>query len=94
MALYKLTTIGVRRSDGAEIPNDSGNRDWQDYLKWLALGNTPDPADPAPTQLDLSNSDNLDRVLKALALCVAQVGGLTVQQMKTLFKQKYDLLAP
>lgn len=25
------------------IPNSLGNRDWQGYLAWKALGNTPDP---------------------------------------------------
>jgi len=42
--------------------------------------------------LDLSDVDNLEKVIKALALCVAQVGGLTVPQMKTLFKKKWDSL--
>ena len=42
--------------------------------------------------IDLSNLDNIEKNLKALALCVAQVGGLTVPQMKALFKQKWDTL--
>ena len=46
---------------------------------------------PKPT-IDFSNVDNIEKSLKALALCVAQVGGLTVPQMKTLFKQKWDSL--
>jgi hypothetical protein len=90
--MYKIISIGVRRVDGALIPNDPANRDWQEYLQWLALGNTPQPADPAPTPIDLSNTDNLERSLKALALCIAQVGGLTPLQMKSMFKQKYELL--
>lgn len=50
-------------------------------------------AQAASTPLDISDIDNLDRVLKALGLCIAQVGGLTVPQMKALFKSKYDQLA-
>jgi hypothetical protein len=43
--------------------------------------------------LDLSNIDNNPmKIEKALALCIAQVGGLTVPQMKTLFAQKYNSL--
>ena len=93
MALYKLLERGVlRTSDSAFIPPIQRNRDWEEYQRWLALGNTPDPADPPPAPIDLSDVDNLDRVIKTLVLCIAQVGGLTTQQAKALFMSKYRSL--
>ncbi len=38
--------IGIRRNkDGAGIPIDPDNTDYQAYLKWVEEGNTPLPAD-------------------------------------------------
>jgi hypothetical protein len=34
-----------RLSDNAFIPMDEANTDYQAYLKWVALGNQPTPAD-------------------------------------------------
>ena len=34
-----------RTTDSSFIPKSEENTDYQKYLKWIAAGNTPDPAD-------------------------------------------------
>lgn len=47
--MYKLTnSASILREDGAYIPADPDNRDYAEYLEWLAAGNQPQPADPIP----------------------------------------------
>lgn len=60
MANYKIINAGIvqRTSDGAFIPVNSEVKDSREYQAWLAMPNTPDPADalvlydvPTPLQL-------------------------------------------
>ena len=40
------STQSIKRLlDGAFIPFDPANTDYQEYLKWVAEGNTPEPVD-------------------------------------------------
>jgi hypothetical protein len=51
--MYKLHTSRItqenkaviRLSDNAFIPMDEQNSDYAEYLKWVAEGNEPEPAD-------------------------------------------------
>ncbi len=46
---YGENNMILRLSDYANIPFALDNTDYQQYLKWLEEGNTPEPADE-PTQ--------------------------------------------
>ena len=35
----------LKKSEGISIPFDPDNRHYQEYLAWVAEGNTPEPAD-------------------------------------------------
>jgi hypothetical protein len=51
--MYKLSPLNlngqqesvIRTTDGACIPFDPANTDYQAYLKWLEEGGVPTPAD-------------------------------------------------
>lgn len=49
--MYKVQSehVILRIPDGAFIPCDERNADYQNYLLWLAEGNTPEPADSQTT---------------------------------------------
>ena len=74
---YALTSSpSVIRSDGATIPADARNSDWQQYQLWIAAGNTPTPYTPdlltpfiASAQAALDDSDTtMHRINEAVSL--------------------------
>ncbi len=47
-SLIQNETAIRRDLDGAIIPSDPTNIDWQAYQRWLVAGNTPTPASTVP----------------------------------------------
>ena len=73
---YQLTsgiTI-LRLSDNAYIPQDTGNRDYREYLEWTEAGNTPEPAPAPPAPAPLTLAEKLASI------------GLTIDQLKEVLK--------
>jgi hypothetical protein len=68
--MYRLATDNlrlIREADGAFIPVDLGNRDYQDALAWIAAGNAPTPYVAQPTQQDYGDAieSHLDAVAQS-----------------------------
>jgi hypothetical protein len=85
MAAYRVTQDGgyIRVSDGAYIPADSANRDYQSAQAWIAAGNTPEPyvAPPSPPRL-VAKRLIIDRLQTAGKLAAAR-SALNAQDIYT-----------
>lgn len=63
--MYKLNQNSITRlSDNASIPLAEGNTDYQQYLTWIAEGNTPEP-EFTQAELDQQIIDEANQLAKA-----------------------------
>jgi hypothetical protein len=90
--VYRIHPDGILQhiSTGTIIPRDPRNAAYRKYLEWTAQGNTA--VSLAANPVDLSNLDNMERAIKALGLVIAEISGRTPNQIRALFKQKFDQL--
>jgi len=81
MADYTLAEYGViRNADGAAIPADPENADWQRYLEWVADGNEPDPMPEPPTE-----PDPAEALRESARAKIAALADLTPEEKAALF---------
>jgi len=91
---YKLTKYNyiTRVDDGAKIPKNPGNIDFQAYLKWVADGNTPLPVDPdpAPTQdeLDIIAAKNYEKLNALKNMTPTEIQAWVTANVNTLAQAK------
>lgn len=65
----------IRDADGATVPDDPRNADWQAYQAWLAAGNTPTPA-PAPSAAEVIQQNYASAIAAGLAVTSASTPAL------------------
>ena len=58
-----LTDIIIRKSDNAVIPFDEDNKDYREYLEWVAEGNTAEAAEEYVITWD-ENRATRDQILR------------------------------
>jgi hypothetical protein len=77
MAMYKLSRYSdfiIRIADSAWIPVDAHNEDYQAFLAWVALGNTPAAADAATqSEADITAAKAYAKLTALVAMTPAQV---------------------
>ena len=83
---YSLTKEGsiIRASDGATIPPDQNNSDYQRFLAWQAAGGVPDPYVPPPPPLIDPISDRQFFEQLAVQSVITQTEALAAVRTGTL----------
>lgn len=98
MAKYKISGTGVKDTEtGAFIPNDEGNRHWQQYLAWAADGTNV--ADPEFTAQELEDQSwaalrqERDRLLNAtdFMMTTDYYASMTTQEQTDVTSYRSDL---
>jgi hypothetical protein len=74
----------IRDADGAWIPFDPGNLDYQAYFAWLAEGNEPNPYVPPPPPVPQEISDRQFFQQAAVAGVITQAEALAAVQTGTI----------
>lgn len=92
---YKLTRSDfvIRLADNGCIPNDPRNADRQKYERWLAAGNTPQPADQLPEpdpRLVLDQEELLQAKLDAAVMALVDA---TPAQLITYARNNFPSLS-
>jgi len=64
----------IREADGASIPADKNNRDYQEYLVWVAAGNTAEQVD----NTELTTAQQRAIALAALDPLICQIQRYTL----------------
>ena len=85
--IHPTPSGGVVRDDGALIPNDERNADWQAYLAWAASGNTAAsaPASPNPRIAEIKQALSAidDKKVRALTDAVLSGDKARLQTLET-----------
>jgi len=87
---YQLKSEGVTRlADGANVPEDTRNADWREYLKWVAEGNVALPALEL-VELDKSELSSHDKAIEVALLAAAAMVGKTEKEARDAFKVAWN----
>jgi len=86
MTYTKQAGGGVIRSDGAAIPEDPRNADWQKYLAWVSDGNEatdgPPPPNPRIAEIKQALSDLAGQKIDALTAAVLKGDKAALQALE------------